>query len=374
MTTPEPTLYRAQLVRLPLQQATFGRSGRAGGVLPIAGPLGERDLEARLDVEGNLHLDAERGRELAGALTATLTERSAGALEDALNQACAGLTDAIEAGSDAAMGGRPDREAHLSTMADRIADVLDFAILGRFVPDALLNGLSFAGDRRPPPFPTPSAGARLSRELLDLYVTITSTGLHPADLVTAAGSLDPHLEGELRSFARRFTGFGPLAWDRPGFEEPRHVLAAMVAAFEGARDGVPTPHPQGTLIEPLESPSAGPPSDPGTFPVGPARRLLGRWLAFLDEETWYMRRAFFLGLSPVFRSLMAEHRGAHPDLRPGDVLFCRSLAEPLSDPTEWAAQARARRAALMEDRPYLAAHAIDEGRLDGMVEGPWDAT
>jgi len=372
VTLTDPTLYRAQLVRLPLQQATFGEIPEAGRRLglprELAGGLG-----GRLDQEGNLHLDQARGRLLARTLVESLTDAGAQALQSSLESACDALTTGIEPTTggldvhDVRMGG------HLSGMARLVATVVDFAILGRFVPDALLEGLARAGDGRPPPFPSPSSGSRLTEDLLDLYQSLIPRGKSLADLTIPGAPLDHQVERELRAFADRHVGFGPLAWDRPGFEDPAHVLVAMIASFEGGGAQPPETELPGGPSE-LPAPDARSAQVPGTFPVQAVRRLLAAWLAFLDAETWYVRRAFFLGYVPVLRELVAEYRREVPEIRPGDVLFCTSPHQAAADPGEWLAEAKARREAYVEDRQYLARHGIDEGRLDAIVERSWGSS
>jgi hypothetical protein len=187
------------------------------------------------------------------------------------------------------------------------------------------------------------------------------------------GPLDHQVERDLRAFADAHVGFGPLAWDRPGFEDSRHVIDAMVAAFTGQSRETPEPDGLGGPTE-LPAPCDRSAAGSGGFPVGAVRRLLAAWLGFLDQETWHVRRAFFLGMAPVLRRLALDLRHDAPQLRAGDLLFCTSTSQLAQRPGTWLAEAKARRAAYTQDRRYLAAHGIDEGRLDGMVERSGGAT
>ena len=370
MTVSDPTPYRAQLVRLPLQQATFENIGEAGRRLGLPEQVGGA-LGARLDQAGNLQLDPERGRLLAGALVESLTDARAEALQVSLESSCGALTTKIQTTPEAADGS--DLGRHLADLSRLVARVVDFAILGRFVPDALMEGLVAAGDRRPPPFPSPSSGSRLAGDLLDLYQSLTSVEGTLGELAIPGRPLDHEVERELRAFADGHVGFGPLSWDRPGFEDPGHVLAAMVAAFEGGRPGGSSAERPVGQNE-LPATDARPAQVLGRFPVEAARQLLAAWLAFLDQETWYVRRAFFLGMAPALRGLVAEHRRDVPEIGPGDMLFCTSPHQPAADPGEWLSEAKARRAAYLEDWRYLATHGIDEGRLDALVQTSWGSS
>jgi hypothetical protein len=101
--------------------------------------------------------------------------------------------------------------------------------------------------------------------------------------------------------------------------------------------------------------------------IAALRRLLAFWLDFLERETWYVRRAFYVGMIPLLRQLAAEYRRQIPTLQLGDLLFLdiRELIAETIDP----AVIEMRRRRYMENSEYLSLHGIEPSRLATMVGG-----
>jgi len=91
------------------------------------------------------------------------------------------------------------------------------------------------------------------------------------------------------------------------------------------------------------------------------RRVLGFWLDFLERETWYARRAFYVGMIPLLQQLAAGYRQKIPAFQMADLLFLdiRELAAGIADP----AVIRTRRHRYMENTDYLSLHGVDPNRL-----------
>src|SRR5207253_1294622 len=83
-------------------------------------------------------------------------------------------------------------------------------------PGFPLAALEAEGDRLPPPLPSPSPGARLSRGLLDLYLRCLDHGFGPERLEQEWPAVPAEVNDEVCAFCEHQTGFGPVAWESPG--------------------------------------------------------------------------------------------------------------------------------------------------------------
>jgi hypothetical protein len=157
----------------------------------------------------------------------------------------------------------------------------------------------------------------------------------------------------MTAFRAKQSGFGPLAWDAPGYEDAPYVIGRLVAVF-GEGD-------------------AGPPSSPRIprqHVVGtegdrepPTRGLLAYWLSFMEWETWYVRTAFFHGTVPLLRALAGQDHGS--GVRAEDLLFAR-WSEVQGGSVDPSALALRRDAYERDVRPRTR-HAISPGRLAAIV-------
>ncbi len=95
------------------------------------------------------------------------------------------------------------------------------------------------------------------------------------------------------------------------------------------------------------------------------RRVLGFWLDFLERETWYARRAFYVGMIPLLRQLATGYLEKIPKCQLTDLLFLdiRELVAGIADP----AVIHTRRRRYMENTEYLSLHGVDSSRLATML-------
>jgi hypothetical protein len=138
--------------------------------------------------------------------------------------ACDALVDASENAARVAASLDGAARKLSEDLANRIALVLAYGILGKFVPDVLLRALADAGDVEPPPFPEKSAGAELMQNTFALYQACCVLNYTPQRLQREWPRVSPEVFRLVSEFCNRQTGFGPLAWDSPGFCRPALVL------------------------------------------------------------------------------------------------------------------------------------------------------
>ena len=102
-----------------------------------------------------------------------------------------------------------------------------------------------------------------------------------------------------------------------------------------------------------------------TKKIAALRRLLGFWLDFLERETWYVRRAFFVGMIPLLQQLAARYRQKIPAFQPADLLFLdlHELVAGTFDP----AVIQTRRHRYMENTDYLSLRGVSPSRLATML-------
>ena len=142
-----------------------------------------------------------------------------------------------------------------------------------------------------------------------------------------------------------------------GYEEPQYVFGILAGIFTDDDPEVllcrlgPTPGDT--------RPVSAQPRDASV------RHVLAVWLDFLDRETWYVRRAFYVGLVPLLRRLLPAYGQADTDFVPEDLLFLE-LNELTSRGDAGAAGPR--RAKYLADTEYFAKYGITTGRLRAVME------
>jgi hypothetical protein len=345
-------------VGLPLQRSVFRAVGRAGDVLGRAGILPGCRVPVWIDDGGDLHLDRAAVQRLAEELPARLTAERLEVLRRDHQAACAAVIDTSESCARAARSlDEEEARRQLGELGAHVAGLVPYGILSKFVPDALLRALAAAGDGGAPPFPERSAGAALTADLLTLFLECRARGYPPERLEGEWPAVADEVAALVRGAGDRLAGFGPLAWDAPGYEQPLYVIRVMRAAF-GQVDS------DGLRLR-LSAPAPRPSPGPGGSEAAALRRALAFWLDFLERETWYVRRAFYRGMVPLLRRLAAGQRRRHPGSRPDDVLFLTIdvLTAGGFDP----AAVRTRRETYLADGDYLARHGVEPDRLGPLL-------
>ena len=350
--------YRRHIVGLPLQRSLFGLTARAATTIGLPGLSSELDFPARLDENGNLFLDRARILALTQILYSWFTPETLEVMHTTHATACDALVAASERVA-AARGGAAEKLCE--DLADRMAVVLTYGILSKFVPDVLLRALTDAGDLEPPPFPGTSAGAELMQNMFALYEACCALDYPPPRLQREWPRVPAKVYQLVSEFCNRQTGFGPLAWDSPGYEDPNYVVRLLHSAFSEV-----DAEQVGRRVSFVRRPAASRPAAGVSTKVAALRRVLGFWLNFLERETWFARRAFFVGMVPLLRQLAMGYRQKVPDFQLADLLFLeiRELVVGIADP----AMIQARRHSYTENAEYLSLHGIDSNRLATMLE------
>jgi hypothetical protein len=352
--------YRRHIVGLPLQRSLFGQAARAAPTIGLPLLTSEKDFPARLDENGNLFLDRSQVAVLTKALRSWFTPETLEHMHATHAAACEALIGATE---NAAHGtdscdGDPRRLAE--DLANKMALVLAYGVLSKFVPDAVLRALTDLGNVEPPPFPEKSAGAELMQNTFELYQACCALNYGPQRLQREWPRVSPEVFQLVVEFCDRQTGFGPLAWDSPGYEEPTYVVRLLHSAF----DEIDAEQVHRRLSFTKEPAVAASPASVQTK-AGALRRVLGFWLDFLERETWYVRRSFYVGMVPLLQQLAAGYRKKIPAFQPADLLFLdiHELITGVPDP----AVIYGRRDRYVEDSGYLLERGIDPNRLSAIM-------
>jgi hypothetical protein len=353
--------YRRHIVGLPLQRSLFDQAARAATSIQLPGLSSELDFPARLDENGNLFLDRSQVTVLTKVLGSSFTPETLERMHTTHAAACEALVDVSERAARVAPSIDSAATRELSeNLANKMALVLAYGILSKFVPDVLLRALAELGHADPPPFPEKSAGAELMQNTFELYQACTAIGYTPQRLQREWPRVPSKVLQLFRKFCDWQTGFGPLAWDSPGYEDPIYVVRLLHSAFDEV-DADQVRRRLSFVDKPAVTPSA---VDVRTKVAG-LRRVLGFWLDFLERETWYVRRAFYVGMVPLLRQLVASYRHKIPALQPADLLFLdiRELTTEIADP----AMMYTRRDRYMENSEYLSIRGVDPSRLATMM-------
>jgi hypothetical protein len=353
--------YRRHIVGVPLQRSVFREAARAATTIGLPDLSSELDFPARLDENGDLFLDRSKVAALTKALLSWFTPATLELMRSTHAAACDALVDASENAARAAVSLKSTSARKLSEdLANRMALVLAYGILSKFVPDVLLRALADAGDVEPPPFPETSAGAELMQNMFALYQACCVLDWTPQRFQREW----PHVRSEVfqlvSEFCIRQTGFGPLAWDSPGYEDPHYVVRLLHSAF----DEVNAEQIRERLSFAKRPVVTGSAIDVPTK-IAALRRLLAFWLDFLERETWYVRRAFYVGMIPLLRQLAAGYREEIPTFQPADVLFL-DIREVIAGTVD-SAVIHTRRHRYMENSEYLSLHGIESSRLARML-------
>ncbi len=352
--------YRRHIIGLPLQRSLFGLSARAATTIGLPGLSSELDFPARLDENGDLFLDRSQVAALTKALSSWFTPETLELMHTRHAAACDTLVDASENAARVAASLDGAARKLSEDLANRMALVSAYGILSKFVPDVLLRALADAGDVEPPPFPEKSAGAELMQNTFVLYQTCCVLDYTPHRLQREWPAVSPEVFHLVSEFCNRQTGFGPLAWDSPGYEDPNYVVRLLHSAFnevdaEQVRRRLSFAKRPAVARSTIDVPAK----------IAALRRLLGFWLDFLERETWYVRRAFCVGMVPLLQQLAAGYRQKIPAFQLADLLFLdiRELAAGIADP----AVIHTRRRRYMENTEYLSLHGVDPSRLATML-------
>ena len=353
--------YRRHIIGLPLQHSLFGQAARAATTIGLPGLSSELDFPARLNENGDLFLDRAQVVVLTKTLPSWFTPETLGLMHTTHVAACDALVDATENAAPVTTSLDGTSATKLSEdLANRMALVLAYGILSKFVPDILLGALADAGDVEPPPFPEKSAGAELMQNMFALYQACRVLDYSPQRLQREWPRVSPEVFQLVSKFCTRQTGFGPLAWDSPGYEDPNYVVRLLHSAF----DDVNAEQVRRRLSF-AQRPAVARPTVDVPPKIAALKRVLGFWLDFLERETWYVRRAFYVGMIPLLRRLAAEYRRQFPAFELADLLFLDigELIAGVVDP----AVIRMRRHRYMKNSEYLSLHGIESGRLASML-------
>jgi hypothetical protein len=349
--------YRQHIVGLPLQRSLFGLTAQVATTIGLPGLSSELDFPARLDENGDLFLDRSQVTALTKGLPSWFTPETLELMHTTHAAACDALVGASEnaARAAASLDGAAARKLS-EGFANSMALVLAYGILSKFIPDVLLRALADTGDIEPPPFPEKSAGAELMQDTFALYEACCVLDYTPQRLQREWPRVSPEALYLVREFCHRQTGFGPLAWDSPGYEDPGYVVRLLHSAFhevdaEQVRQRSSFAKRPAVARSTIDLPTK----------IAALRRVLGFWLDFLERETWHVRRAFYVGMIPLLRRLADEYRRQIPELQLTDLLFLeiRELIAGTVDPVV----IRRRRHRYIENTEYLSVHGIDPNRL-----------
>jgi hypothetical protein len=353
--------YRRYIVGLPLQRSLFDQAARAATTIGLPGLTSERDFPARLDENGDLFLDRSQVAALTKALPSWFTPENLELMHTRQAAACNASVDASENAARVAASLDGASATKLSEdLADKMALVLAYGILGKFVPDLILRALADAGDVEPPPFPEKSAGAELMQHTFALYQACRALNYTPQRLQREWPRVSPEVFQLVSEFCNRQTGFGRLAWDSPGYEDPNYVVRLLHSAF----DEVDAEQVRQRLSF-AKKPAVARSTSDAPAKITALKRALGFWLDFLERETWYVRRAFYVGMVPLLQQLAPGYREKISAFQPSDLLFLgiRELTAGIADP----AVIQTRRHRYMENTEYLSLHGVDPGRLVTML-------
>lgn len=293
---------------------------------------------ARLSTDGDLTLDPD-----AAAL---LRDDFISRLDDAYSEE---LRRRIEATTERARivssveGRASEAVAALAHAGDVVSEVVTLVLLGKVLTPVLLEQVHRQDPHAPIPFPSPSPGSMLAEDLHELAISCTDGGYPPHRLAAEWPDVGPEAKKHVLRFADEHVGFGPLAWEAPGYDDPQFVVSALSTVR--AIDRPMTPQTRATISRQVQ----------------PLYDALKSWLELLEYGIVFVRSAFHrtvLAAVVVF----GQERSVHST----DVLFM--TFDEISGAPPTAEEIQRRRTAYMGNTRYLAQACIEPDRLDRLVQ------
>lgn len=331
---------RDRLIGLPLQRSTFDQIDRLGELIGLGHALPGGRFDAHLDDEGNLHVATAHVEALRSAFPARPDPGFLELVEQARRSRCTALREAwTRTGSHEASASQ--LVAAVSELLTRVTDVMPYGLLSKFVPELLSDALVASGASSVPALPAPSPGAQLTNSLSRLAAWCVGQGVAGEDLARRWPDVDPGIRAPVEAFCSAHAGFGPVAWEAPGFDDPRFTLRAIagLGALPGAGRAAP-------VFEDLT------PADDQARDLAGA---LAAWQEFTEHQIWYVRTAFHRGIAPLLRRLAASVRVA-----PHRLLFLTRHEIAGDWPSDVEIDHRVTR--YMADTAYLHRHSIAPDR------------
>ena len=180
-----------------------------------------------------MYLDKSDIERLAAALPAHTTPVFLAEMKRGLTDTCEAVIETTERSWRCApSASEAEVRALLDELGARVAALIPYGILSKFVPDALYEVLKSSGDTDDPPFPVRSPATELTREAASLYVSCRARGFSPDRLMSEWPDVPAEVASLVgREFCRGHTGFGPLAWEAAGYEDPRYVFGILAGIF-----------------------------------------------------------------------------------------------------------------------------------------------
>lgn len=354
-------ILRRHFACLPFQISHFDRLGElAGRILP--GGQTVVGQPPRMDDAGHIHVDDAQFAALAEAVTAKLDDPD---YLDWLESSHRNHLDALEnALADPSLD-----------LGEAIADLAPYGLFTKVVPPRLrqviLAGLDrvspgLSGDERERLLEPAAPGAvvlalALPQAALDLLEAGCGLGRagHPDRLPDAARQ-------RLEDWSRRLAGFGPHAWEAPGYECPVTLLAALEGRFAGLDAA--------RLMQLINRQKSRHGERLAARDALDRQRLTGHgllarqimalryWSAYVDDQATRLRRAFLLGWLPRLRQWL-------PGGPPEDLLFLTRQEVMAGPPPGWQDRVPARRQAYHRHGASPEYPGLAEDRLAQLLGG-----
>lgn len=239
---------------------------------------------------------------------------------------------------------------HSSDPLDALADVgmvlrnvVTLVILGKFLTGELLEEIHRRVGDAPIPFPSPSPGSTLAMDLGELAIACADAGYSPPRLASEWPDVGVEVKKHVLRFADDHVGFGPLAWEAPGYDDPSFVVAAMTSVVGGSSRSLIT-----QTVEPVGQSIKG------------LHDALASWMMLLEFGIVFVRGAFYRVVVPA-----AIELGSRGDVSATSVPFM-TFAELHTGAPSTAEIAR-RRQAYMTNTRYLKKGSIDPDRVDRLM-------
>jgi len=359
--------YRRRLIGLPIQRSVFADIDRAPSLIGLTGVLPGDKLGAWLNDEGDLFLDRGDVDRLSTALSERISEQFLAGMERSIRSACHTLRITTDKCHATAANATPEEARRLlGQLQQALTAFVPFGIMSKFVPDILYKAFASTPSAGIPTLPDESPGAALTREAFALFGDCTDAGFPPDRLLAEWPGVPSTINDRIFDFCDAHAGFGPLPWEAPGYEDPRYVFGVLQANFGGCDRGAMLLRFSDRVATTRNHEDAASASSELTPLRRALRRVIITWMEFLERETWYVRRAFYVAMLPLLVRLLPEYEKKSTTILAEDTLFME-LEDLISGKPD-VSVARVRRENYFARKDYVFEHAISEARLTALFD------
>lgn len=324
---------------LPYQISHFNLLAEVPARIGLGGWTNGRVFAAYMDDDGHIYLDSTHARELGELIVDKVDCDHLDAILESHKQ----LAQQLETRLEARVSTGDSRPA-LREISQTLVALAPYGLVTKILPDALRTMIQARIDQQ---------GSSLSRREIEEALRPGRNGSSElCRYLSRVAQLESGCTGADRDaivhrICEEFCGFGPHAWEAPGYEN-KALVTRILDEWQAGSAGNWTASGAARAGEPAEAIT-------GDTTLARMIEHFRYWAAYVDDQSTLLRKGFYRGLRPLLSQLAAELLNAQLLERPSDILFLtRQELEPAAaiPPRKIIAQRRRRYEESTRSPPY----------------------